>query len=221
MQVEKRQHRGHLRASPTPRQAGSSFEKRLALAGLLLDAAVVHPWRLDLKRARRRSSTTRASACPLRTTRRWPRSSSSLSVLGDVGIDLGLEGDGEHAPGALRDRSRRSRTRPPRPRPLQRLLSTLAFLPRRRSTAGSRRVLLQRGRYAALPLRWRIHRFWLYLRRQLVELKGSGTVARDDFGSSVAIPGNLAIVGASGRLPTHEPRSIADLAPPGWQLVRG
>jgi hypothetical protein len=82
-------------------------------------------------------------------------------MLGDVDLDLGLERDSEHLTrtlttdlvdperdllgrGVFSDYSQHRRS----------------FLPRRRSNAGSR-LVVQRGRYAAPRLRWRIHRFWL------------------------------------------------------------
>jgi hypothetical protein len=84
-----------------------------------------------------------------------------LQMFGDVGIDLGLEGHGQHAarPFAanLVDPESGLLARGLLSDYLQHLRSFLppAFVRRHSSK------YVQRGRYAAPLLRWVIHRFWL------------------------------------------------------------
>ena len=127
MQVKQRQYGRDLRAATAPREQDRTVEP-LALAGLTVDPLVVDPRCGDLDGAGDRLhgaglGTAVAHDKPV------TKIVAILQMLGNVGIDLGLEGHGQHAARSLRGRSRRSRKRAPRSRPSQRLPSTLAFLP--------------------------------------------------------------------------------------------
>jgi hypothetical protein len=99
VQVEQWQHLGDLRGPPAPRRDDRGFELRL-LAGLLVDAPVVHPRSPD-----RNGPSDRLDAS-------WPGMSVAgdecVSVLvplvtdsGEIRVHLGLEGSCEHLPSPL------------------------------------------------------------------------------------------------------------------------
>ena len=132
----------------------------LALAALPVDPLVVDPRCGDLDGAGDRLHGAGLGAA-VAHDEPVTKIVAILQMLGNVGIDLGLEGNGQHAP-----RSFPADLVDPESGLLARgLLSEYlqhwrSFLPpafdRRHSSK-----FVQRGRYAAPPLRWVIHRFWL------------------------------------------------------------
>jgi hypothetical protein len=99
MQVQQRQHLGHLGAAPAPPGQDHAVELH-PLAGGRVQAAVVHPWadHLDLahpgdQRARR--------GVPVADHQPMAVLVGQLSMRGDVGLHLGLQRDRQHPPSTL------------------------------------------------------------------------------------------------------------------------
>ena len=144
VQVHQRQHLGHLRALAAPRRQDHAAEPE-PLAGV---RSTRRSFTLGARRPRshpRRSGSCAGPACPLRTTSRWPRSSPLAGQRGDVGIHLGLQRGGQHPAGTLADHLVQV-AGAARPAPRRRsLLSTSAFLPRRRCRAGASVLVNEEG----------------------------------------------------------------------------
>lgn len=99
MQVEQRQHGGDLRAAPAPGEQDRAAEA-LPPAGLLVDAAVVHPRHFDDDGARRGLDGARLGVAVA-----YHEPVGTLVELGrelrDVVVDLDLERQGEHPLGTV------------------------------------------------------------------------------------------------------------------------
>ena len=99
VQVQQRQHLGHLGALAAPRRQDHRPEPR-PLAGHRIDAAVIHPRRADPDRPGHGQDLALAGVA---IADHQP--AATLVPLGgmrgQVGVDLGLQGGGEHPPGAL------------------------------------------------------------------------------------------------------------------------
>ena len=156
MQVQQRQHLGHLGAAPTPAGQDHALELH-PLTGSGVGATVVHPRadHLDLTHPGGQRATR---SVPVADHQPVAVLIDQLGVRGDVGLHLGLQRCRQHPPGTSRNSSSRSMASSARAWSSTITLSIAAFLPRRRSPAG---VLPtgQGGRYAALSCQGLIHKF--------------------------------------------------------------
>jgi hypothetical protein len=101
VQVQQRQHLGDLRGLPAPRRQDRRGEP-LTLAGCGVDALVVDPGHGHLDRARAGQDLAGVVGA---VAHDQPVAVlvTLADELGDVGVDLGLQGLGEHPAGALAD----------------------------------------------------------------------------------------------------------------------
>ena len=101
MQVEQGQHLGDLRGLAAPRRQDRRGEPA-ALARRRVHAPVVHPRGLDLDRTGGGGDLP-GLVVAVADDQAAAALVAFLGQLGDIGVDFGLKGCGEHAPGALAD----------------------------------------------------------------------------------------------------------------------
>lgn len=103
VEVEQGQHLADLRGLAAPGRQDRRGEP-LALAGRLVDALVVHPWRLHLD-GPGRSSDRPGLVVAVADHEPSPVLVALVGQLGYVGVDFGLQGGGQHPAGAIADDS--------------------------------------------------------------------------------------------------------------------
>ncbi|GGT14245.1 hypothetical protein GCM10010254_38570 [Streptomyces chromofuscus] len=108
MQVEQRQHPAGLRRLVAPRRQDRRREP-LALARGLIDALIVHPWRLYLDRAGRGGDLP-SLVTAVADHQAAPLVVALIGELGHVRVDFGLQRDGQHPPCAFPDNLIQQRT---------------------------------------------------------------------------------------------------------------
>jgi hypothetical protein len=175
MQVQQREHLGHLRALPAPRRQDHRPEPG-PLASGRIDPLVVDPRRGHLDRPGRGGHRPRPGM-PVTHHQPAPVTITLIGEPGQIRLHLGLQHGGQH---------------PPRPFPhdlIQARRKVLAHGPvayhysqhrRPSSPARQRRLLelLQRGRYAAPSCRSRIHNFRSYFTAYRVPWRGPLSMRR-------------------------------------------
>ena len=159
VQVEQGQHLGDLRGLAAPRRDDRGLELR-PLVGLGVDPTILHARRADPDRSRDGGDHPRPGVAVARDEP-VPRLVTFAGQLRDVGVDLGLQGRGEHPLCSLAEDLVQHR---PAVRDgglfvhyAQHRRSFLADVP------PSALVCSQRGRYVASPNGWAIHNFKSYL----------------------------------------------------------
>jgi hypothetical protein len=99
MQVQQRQHLGHLGTAPTPRRQDHRAEPH-PLASHRVDPAVIHPRRLHSDRPRRGQNLTPTGVAV--ADHQPPAMLVPLGRSGgQVSVDLGLQRGSQHPPGTL------------------------------------------------------------------------------------------------------------------------
>jgi hypothetical protein len=99
MQVQQRQHLGDLRGLTAPGRQDRRAEPH-PLPGVGIDPAVIDPRRAHLDRARRGEHLPGLVGA-VAHDQSTPALVALVQVAGDVVLDLGLQGLGQHPPGAL------------------------------------------------------------------------------------------------------------------------
>jgi hypothetical protein len=143
MQVQQRQHLGHLGALAAPGRQDHRAEAD-PFAGDQIGAAVIHPRRPH--RDRPRGGQHLALAGMAVADHQPPATLVPLGgVGGEVVVDLGLQGGGQHPPGTLAHQLIQVQAQPVMRPGVGGDTQHAAFLPRRRCHAGASRLVIREG----------------------------------------------------------------------------
>ncbi len=169
VQVQQRQDLGDLRRPPTPRRDDDGLELGL-FTGRLVDTTVVHPRCFDLDRSGHGLDLA-SPGVAISRHETVPVLIALVYELGEIRVDLGLQGSGQHRPRTFAaDLVQAEAT-------FRASLGVVHYAQHRRpflagALTPAARLGFQRGRYVAPPDEWVIHNFRSYLTAQVGDPQG-------------------------------------------------